>query len=126
MYHQEKIKESSSMRVVSTYGTIRTSLDGAQTCCSEDAYQLKKESKSLNIVTHHPIEFTMGHSKHMQRFGRVDSFGQPCMKTQRTLFKDVDHVRSMATSIQEMPCCSLTTSRSSYLIARVLITWDYS
>jgi hypothetical protein len=44
-------------------------------------YQLKKESKSLNVVTYHPMEDTMGHSEHMQRFGRVDSFGQPCMKT---------------------------------------------
>jgi hypothetical protein len=64
----------------------------------------------------------MGHSEHMQRFGRVDSFGQPCMKTRRTLSEDADCVRSMATSIQEMPCRSLTTSRSSYLIAGVLIT----
>jgi hypothetical protein len=28
-------------------------------------YQLKKESKSLNVVTHHPMEDTMGHSEHM-------------------------------------------------------------
>jgi hypothetical protein len=66
------------------------------------------------------------HSDHMQRFGRMDSFGQPCMKTRRTLSKDVDHVRSMATSIQEMPCRSLTTSKSRCLIAGVLITWDHS
>jgi hypothetical protein len=65
MYRQEEIKESSSMRVVSTYGTIRTSSKCAQTGCSEDVYQLKKESKSLNVVTHHPMEDTMGHSEHM-------------------------------------------------------------
>jgi hypothetical protein len=122
MYHQEKIKESSSMRVVSTYGMIHTSLECARTGCSEDVYQLKKESKSLNVVTHHPMEDTMGHSEHIQRFSRVDSFGQPCMKTRRTLSEDADCVRSMATSIQEMPCRSLTTSISSYLIAGVLIT----
>jgi hypothetical protein len=81
MYHQEKIKESSSMRVISIYGTIHTSSKCAQTGCSEDVYQLKKESKSLNVVTHHPMEDTTRHSEHMQRFGRVDSFGQPCMKT---------------------------------------------
>jgi hypothetical protein len=51
---------------------IRTSSECAQMGYSEDVYQLKKESKSLNIVTHHPMEDTMGHSEHMQRFGRVD------------------------------------------------------
>jgi hypothetical protein len=75
----------------------------------------------LNIVTHHPMEDTTGHSEHMQRFGRVDSFSQPCMKIRRNLSEDVDCVRSMATLIQEMPCHSLTTSRSSCLIVGVLI-----
>jgi hypothetical protein len=28
--------------------------------CSEDMYHLKKESKSLNVVTHHPMEDTIG------------------------------------------------------------------
>jgi hypothetical protein len=65
MYHQEEIKESSSMRVVSTYGMIRTSSECAQTGCSEDVYQLKKKSKSLNVVTHYPMEDTMGHPEHM-------------------------------------------------------------
>jgi hypothetical protein len=68
----------------------------------------------------------MGHSEHMQRFGRVDSFDQPYMKTQSTLSEDADRVKSMATSIQEMSRRSLTTSRSSCLIPRVLITWDHS
>jgi hypothetical protein len=81
IYHQEEIKQNSSMRVISTYGMIHTSSEYAQTGCSEDVYQLKKESKSLNVVTHHPMDDTIGHSKHMQRFGRVDSFSQPCMKT---------------------------------------------
>jgi hypothetical protein len=48
------------------------------------------------------------------------------MKTRRTLSEDADHVRSLATSIQEMPCHSLITSRSSCLSVGVLITWDHS
>jgi hypothetical protein len=68
----------------------------------------------------------MGHSEHMQRFGKVDSFGQPSMKTRRSLSEDADRVRSMATSIQEMPCRLLTTFRLSCLVAGVLIMWDHS
>jgi hypothetical protein len=37
---------SSSMRVVFTYGMIRTSSEFVQMGYSEDVYQLKKESKS--------------------------------------------------------------------------------
>jgi hypothetical protein len=47
-------------------------------------------------------------------------------KDTRTLSEDADHVRSMATLLQEMPCHSLTTFRSSCLIVGVLITWDHS
>jgi hypothetical protein len=53
----------------------------------------------------------MGHSALMHKFGRVNSFGQPCMKTPRTLSRDVYHVRSMETSTQEMPCHSPTIFR---------------
>jgi hypothetical protein len=38
MYHQEEIKESSSMRVISTYGMICTSSECAQMGCLEDVY----------------------------------------------------------------------------------------
>jgi hypothetical protein len=37
--------------------------------------------KIIEHVTHHHMEDIMGHSALMQRFKRVDSFGQPCMKT---------------------------------------------
>jgi hypothetical protein len=72
--------------------------------CSEDVYQLKKESKSLKDAIHHPMEDTMEHSVHIRRSGKVDFSGQPCMKTQKNLSRDVEHVRNMGTSIQEMPC----------------------
>ena len=81
MYHQEEIRESSSMKAVSIYGMNHTSSESALIGYSEDVYQPKKESRSLNAVTLHHMEDTMGHSKHMQRSGKVDFFGQPCIKT---------------------------------------------
>jgi hypothetical protein len=53
------------------------------------------------------MEDIMGYSTVMQRFGRVDSFGQPCMMTPKTSSEDVKHVRGMEISIQEMPCHNL-------------------
>jgi hypothetical protein len=49
----------------------------------------------LKDATHHPIEDIMGYSVLMQRFGRVDFFGQPFMKTQKISLGDVEHVRGM-------------------------------
>ena len=69
-------------------------------------------------------EGIMGHSALIQRFGKVDSFGQPYMKIQRTLSGDVEHVRGMGISIQEMPCHSPTTSRSRSSMSGELTTWD--
>jgi hypothetical protein len=63
--------------------------------CSEDVYRKRKTFKSLKDDTHHHIEDIMGYSALVQRFGRVDSFGQPCMKTQKISSRDVEHVRSM-------------------------------
>jgi hypothetical protein len=41
------------------------------------------------------MEDIMGYSALMQRFGRVDSIGQSCMKIQKISFRDIEHVRSM-------------------------------
>jgi hypothetical protein len=35
--------------------------------CSEGVYQWKKDSRSLNAVTHHHMEDIMEHSEHMQK-----------------------------------------------------------
>jgi hypothetical protein len=35
-----------------------------------------------------------GYSALMQRFSRVDSIGQPCMKTQKISSRDMEYVRS--------------------------------
>jgi hypothetical protein len=58
-----------------------TSSESTLIVYSGDVYRQKKASRSLNDVTHHHMEYIMGHFTLMQRFGRVDSFGQPCMKT---------------------------------------------
>jgi hypothetical protein len=62
------------MRVVFTYGMIRTSSEFVQMGYSKDVYQLKKESKSLKDAIHHPMEDTMEHSVHIRRSGNVDFF----------------------------------------------------
>jgi hypothetical protein len=67
----------------------------------------------------------MGHSIHMQRFGKVDSFGHQCMKTPKIMSRDVAHVRDMEISIHEMLWHSLTILRLSSLMSRVLIIWDH-
>jgi len=87
-----------------TYGMIHTSSEFAQTGYLEDMYQLKKESKLLKDVIHHPMEDTMEQSVHTRRSRRVDFCSQPCMKTPKNSFGDVEHVSNMATSILEMSC----------------------
>jgi hypothetical protein len=69
-------------------------------------YQLKKASRSLNDATHQYMEDIMEHFTLMRRFGKVDSFGQPCMKTRMISSRDVERVRGTIISIQEMPCHS--------------------
>ena len=125
MYHQGKTKENSSTKVVSTYGMNYTSLESALMACSEDVYRWKKASRSSNDATHHHMVDIMAHSALIQRSGKVDSFGQPCMKTWRTSSGDVEHVRGIGISIQEMPCHSPTTSRSNFSMSGVSTTWDH-
>jgi hypothetical protein len=55
--------------------------------------------KIIDDATHHHVEDIMEHSALMQRFGIVDSFGQPCMKTRRTSSGDVERVRGTGISI---------------------------
>jgi hypothetical protein len=83
---------------------IRTSLEFVQMGYLEDVYQLKKESKSLKDVIHHPMEDIMEHFVYIQRSGRAYFSGQPCMKTLTNSSRDAEHVRNMATSILEMSC----------------------
>jgi hypothetical protein len=48
--------------------------------CSKDVYRQKKASRLSNDAIHHHMEGIMVHSALIQRSGKVDSFGQPCMK----------------------------------------------
>ena len=112
------------MKAISTYGMSRNFSESALTDCSEGVYRPKKASRSLSNATHCHMEGIMGHFAHMRRFGRVDSFGQPCMKIWRTLSGDVERVRGTGISIQEMPCQSPTTSRSNFSMSGVSTTWD--
>jgi hypothetical protein len=117
-------KKNSFMKVVSTYGIHRTSSEFVLMACSEDVYQWRKALRSFRNATHHHMEDIMGYSILMRRFGRVDSFGQPCMKILRISSGDVERVRGTGISIQEMPFHSPTTSRLSSLMSGELITWD--
>jgi len=83
---------------------IRTYSKYVQMEYSGDVYQLKKESKSLRDVIHHPMEDTMEHSVLIRRSDKVDFSSQPCMKTQKNSSGDVKHGRDMSISILEMPC----------------------
>jgi hypothetical protein len=76
-----------------------TSLEFAQMDYPEGVYQLKKESRSLKDANYHHMEDIMGHSALMQKSGKVDFSGQPCMKTRRISSRGVEHVRGIGTSI---------------------------
>jgi hypothetical protein len=43
-------------------------------------------------------------SAHMQRSGKADFSGQPCIKTQNISYEGETPVRGTETSILEMPC----------------------
>jgi hypothetical protein len=92
--------------------------ESALIACLEDVYQQKRASRSLNDATRHRMEDIIEHSALMRRSGKVNSFGQPCMKTQRISFRDVELVRGMEISIQEMPCHSATISRLNFSMYR--------
>ena len=111
--------------VISTYGMNRTSSEFALTTYSGDVYRQRKASRSSNDATHHHMEDIMVHSALIQRSSKVDSSSQPCMKTRRTSSGDVEHVRGMGISIQEMSCHSPTTSRSSSSMSGESTTWDH-
>jgi hypothetical protein len=75
-------------------GICHTSSESVLMACSEDVYRQRKAFKSLKDATHHYMEDIMGYFRLMQRFDRVDSIGQPCIKTQKISSGDVEHVRS--------------------------------
>jgi hypothetical protein len=67
---------------------------------SEDACQLLRHERYLSVVIHHHMVATMEHSALMQKCGKVDSIGLPCMRMASLSFDDVSDVRRMGISIQ--------------------------
>ena len=80
-----------------------------------DAYLTKRLEKSLIGAMHHRTEGTTEHSGPMQRFGKVDSFGQPCMEMPRSSYGDVPDVRNTGISIPvtQCPCRAIFRWKSS-------------
>ena len=101
-----------------------TSSESTLMTCSKDVYRWKKASRSSNDATHHHMEDIMVHSALIQRSSKVDSFGQPCMKIQRTSSRGVERVRGTRISIEETPCHSQTTSRLNFSMYGELTIWD--
>jgi hypothetical protein len=86
----------------------------------------EEASRLSNDATHHHMKDIMVYSTLMRRSSKVDSFGQPCMKTQRISSRDIERVRGTRISIQEMPCYSPITSRLSSSMSRELTIRDHS
>jgi hypothetical protein len=86
--------------------------------CSDDLLKkcvpVEEAIKIIERHHYHHMEDIMVHFALIQRSGKVDSFGQPCMC-----------VRGTGISIQGMPCHSPTTSRSNPLMSRESTTWDH-
>jgi hypothetical protein len=70
------------------YGMILICIEFVLMAYLEDAYQLLRHGRFLSIVMQHHMVATMEHSTPMQRCGKVDSIGLPCMKTPSLLFGD--------------------------------------
>jgi hypothetical protein len=70
----------------------------------EDASQLLRHGRFLSIVIQNHMVATMEHLAPMQRFGKVDSIGLPCMKTPSLLFDDAQDATSTGILMQEMQC----------------------
>jgi hypothetical protein len=93
------------MKVASTYGMNRTSIESAPMDYS-GGVQAEKGTKIIERCHYHRMEDILGHFALMLRSGKVDSTGQPCTKTPKTSYGGAFHVRNMAISMQEMPCHS--------------------
>ena len=57
-----------------------------------------------SVVTPHPMEDITETSGPMQRFDKVDSFGQTCMEMQRNLCGIAQDAKNMGISIPETQC----------------------
>jgi hypothetical protein len=79
---------------------ILTYIGCVPTVYLEDACQLLRHGRYLSVVTHCHMVAIMEHSTLMQKCGKVDSIGLPCMKMLSLLFDDASDARSTGTSMQ--------------------------
>jgi hypothetical protein len=79
---------------------ILTYIGCVSTVYSEDARQLLRHGRYLSIVTHHHMVASIDHSTLMQKCGKVDSIGVPCMRMTSLLFDVALDIRSTGTSMQ--------------------------
>ena len=110
MYHQERIRGSSSVKVASTYEMKHTSTESALKDDSGGVFWLRKQSRSSRDATRYPMGDIMGHFALMLKSSKVESSGQPCMMTPKTSYGGVLCVGNMEVSMQETPCHSPATS----------------
>jgi hypothetical protein len=100
---------------------FRVCADGLLRRCvpTEEGIQIIQKCHSSPYGGHYGVSILM------RRFSRVDSFGQPYMKTLEISSDDAEHVRGIGILIQEMPCHSPKTFRLSSLMSGESITWDH-
>ena len=63
-----------------------------------------RPARFLSVTTPHPMEDITEPSEPMQKFGKVDSFGQTCMETQRNLCGVAQDAKNTGISIRETQC----------------------
>jgi hypothetical protein len=71
---------------------------------SAAATRYVRPARFWSDVTPHHMKGIMEHSGPMLKFGRVDSSGQTCMETPKSLCGDAQDFRSMGISIPKMLC----------------------
>ena len=81
MYHQGRIKGSLSTKVVSTYRMNRTSFRVCSDGLLRRCVPVDEGIKIIERCHSSPYGGHYGASALIQKSGKVDSFGQPCMKT---------------------------------------------
>jgi hypothetical protein len=125
MYDQEPTRKSLFTRVAITCGMNHTIFECALTGYSGGVYRQKKEWRSLRSATHHHMEVIMELFAHMQRSGKADFSGQPCIKTKKIVRRyNSCHRHGNINSRNAMP---LTTNLQIELFdVWELTTWDHS
>lgn len=116
-YDKGRTKGGSSTRTDDTCGMSHTFTECAYSFLRRCVLAAEGNQIILwkNFMMHH-MEGIMMHFAHMQRYGRVDSSGQPCTKILKNSFEYVGNARSMEISPLKMRFPWPKTFKWSYLI----------